>query len=377
MQRNQDKENMRFMSPTFGTGSRPNVNEAQPKTVHLGGTKKKLKLILLALIVLVVVIAGLFGWTFYSIASRLTGESNPYTILRTILPQPVKLSNGRVNILLAGYSADSLHHQGADLTDSIMIISINPKSSQAVMISVPRDLWVNIPGNGYSKINAAYEDGLWQKFQQPGYFNGGMGLLQQVIEHDFGIKLDYYALINYAAIKDGVNAIGGITINIQSPDPRGIYDPYTHIKLPNGPNKLNGQEALDLARTRGDGPGAYGIPNADFTRTQYQQEMLLALKEKAASASSILDPLTVVRLANAVGNNVQTDLNIGQLETLNGYVHKIHKQNVRQITLNNYNGQDLLMNYYTPNGQDALIPAAGFDQYSAISNVLRQLLGVQ
>ena len=245
------------------------------------------------------------------------------------------------------------------------------------MISVPRDLWVNIPKNGYSKINAAYEDGLWQDFRQSGYFRGGMGLLQKIIEQDFGINLDYYALINYAAIQDGVNAVGGITINIHSPDPRGIYDPYTHIKLPNGPNKLNGQEALALARTRGDGPGAYGIPDADFTRTQYQQEMLLALKTKAASASSILDPLTVIRLAKAVGNNVQTDLNIGQMETLYGYVQKISQRHVSQITLNDYNGQNLLMNYYTPNGQDALIPAAGFAQYSAIRQAMSQLLGVK
>ena len=368
-------ERMTFASPTFGTRlERAAVTEPLPEAKP---PKSKFRIWLkrgvFTLVALIIAGVLIFGWEFYSAASKLTNQHNPFALFTTILPRTPVETNGRVNILLTGYSVGDPHHQGAALTDSIMIVSINPKTKQGNLISIPRDLWVHIPGNGYSKINAAYEDGQAENFNQPGYFSGGLGLLQKVISSDFGVHFNYYALINYAAVRDGVNAVGGINITINSPDPRGIYDPYTHLKLPNGTVHLDGQQALDLSRTRGDGPGSYGIPNADFTRTQYQQEMLVALKRKAGKISSIFNPLTVLRLVNAVGNNVQTNLKIGEMESLYGDVKGINSSNIKTVTLNDYNGKDLLSNYYVE-GQDALIPAAGFNDYSAIKNAVNNIL---
>src|SRR5258708_30037544 len=108
-----------------------------------------------------------------------------------------------------------------------------------------------------------------------------MGLLAEVIQQNLGIKTNYYALINYNALKDGVNAVGGIGVNIQSSDPRGLYDPSidwsTHgplVKLKNGVQHLNGEQALDLARARGDAYGSYGFARSDFDRTQNQRMMM-------------------------------------------------------------------------------------------------------
>ncbi len=371
-------ESLSFASPTFGTKFERKINdesltdqtnEKKKSRVKVWFRRTRRIVILLALITLF----G-FAWEFYSSASKLTNEHNPISLIASLWPQSPAESNGRVNILLAGYSIDDPNHAGPQLTDSIMIISINPKTKTSSLISVPRDLWVNIPGNSPNKINAVFEDGAAEGFNQPGYFPGGMGLLEQLVSRDFGIKFNYYALIDYAAIRDGVNAVGGITVDINSPDPRGIYDPYTHLKLPNGEVHLNGQMALDLARTRGYGPGAYGIPDYDFTRTQYQQKELVALKNKATQSSALLNPLTVLRLVKAVGNNVITNLKVGQMESLYSDVRGISNGSIKQVTLNDYNGQDLLANYYPTPYIDALMPAAGVNNYNAIQTAVQQII---
>ncbi len=373
-----------YASPTFGTKFEKKavnapLSSGQEKPVKSKSRKfiKRGLLLLSALIILSVLV---FGYELYSTAANLTGQHNPFALITTLLPEKLAESNGRVNILLAGYSVGDPHHQGAALTDSIMIVSINPKNKTGVIISVPRDLWVHIPGNGYNRINAAYEYGQSEGFSQPGYFSGGMGLLQEVVSKDFGVNFNYYALINYQAFKDAVNAVGGITITIHSTNPKGIYDAYTHLKLPNGPVTLNGQEALNLARARGDnaaGDVSYGLSGSDFERTQHQQQMLVALKQKASKMSSLINPITVLKLVKSVGNNVKTDFNIGEMETLYSDTKGISTKNIKQVTINNYNGHDLLSNYNTYQGgqlQEVLIPAAGYQDFSAIKQAVHQLI---
>jgi LCP family protein required for cell wall assembly len=183
-----------------------------------------------ALVILIALVAGSWlGWKIYHDAAKLTGDKNPLQLLSAFTPAALKQTDGRTNILLAGYSADDAGHQGADLTDSIMILSINQADKSAVVISVPRDLYVDIPGYGYSKINAAYEYGQSENFSAAGYPDGGMGLLEQTLTQDFGVQFNYYSLINYSAFEDAVNAVGGVTVNIQSSDPRGLYDPNTGL----------------------------------------------------------------------------------------------------------------------------------------------------
>jgi polyisoprenyl-teichoic acid--peptidoglycan teichoic acid transferase len=292
---------------------------------------------------------------------------------------------GRVNILLAGYSADDTGHSGAQLTDSIMLVSIDTKLHKAFMLSVPRDLYVNIPNNGYAKINEAYQDGQRENFSNAGYPAGGMGLLEEVVSQKFNVPIDYYALIDYTAFRDAVNAVGGITINVQSSDPRGLYDPSidwtTHGPLAdytNGPHTLNGEQALDLARARGDAYGSYGFPRADFDRTMHQRQMLTALAGKATSVGVLSNPVKIGQLFDAFGNNVKTDLQLKEIRRLYALTKQIPNSNIASASLNdaNYNGQkhlDLLTSYATPYGQSALIPAAGVDNYMQIDGYIAQL----
>jgi LCP family protein required for cell wall assembly len=353
---------------------------AQPKRrgrVRRVVSKFSLKRAAIILLLLVLGVGGWLGYKFADDAHKLFHGS----ILSVLTTTKLKgEDNGRVNILIAGNSSDDVGHDGADLTDSIMIASINTKNNTMFLLSVPRDLYVDIPGTGYQKINDAYVAGQADNFSATGYPNGGMGQLEQIVSQDFGIPIDYYALIDYSALRDAVNAVGGISVNIQSSDPRGLYDPsidfVTHgplVKLTNGIHELNGEQALDLARARGDTYGSYGYADSDFTRTQNQQLMVLALKSKAETAGVLSNPAKLASLADAIGNNVHTDFSLSEVHRLYDLTKDISPSNTKTLTLNNINGTDYLANYTTDDGEDALIPAAGEDDYSQIQALLSQL----
>ena len=287
---------------------------------------------------------------------------------------------GRVNILLAGDSTDDPGHSGAQLTDSIMVLSVDTKTHTGFMLSVPRDLWVEIPGWSHQKINAANEV---TNFNQSGYPKGGMGQLEQIVQTDLGIPIDYYALINYSAFKSAVNAVGGININIQSPDPRGLFDPNIAkadggpLQLPNGNINLNGQTALNLARARGDpcycGQVEYGFPQSDYNRTQHQRQMLTALAQKAQSAGVITNPFKVSQLFGAFGNNVKTDLNLADVLRFIQISKGINITKLQSLDYKNSGTNALLADYTAADGEAALIPSTGIDNFGGLQQFYQQL----
>lgn len=282
---------------------------------------------------------------------------------------------GHVNILLAGNSSDDPDHGGADLTDSIMFMSINTNNNTAFILSIPRDLYVDIPGHGYAKINEAYSYGENSGFNEPGYPEGGMGLLQKTVSEALGQPIDYYALVNYGAFRDAVNAVGGITVTINSDSPRGIYDPHANgLRLANGTQQLDGETALNLARARGSAYGSYGLAQSDFSRTENQRMMLLALREKAMTAGVLANPIKIGSLFDSAGNNVQTDLSLGNMRRLAKITNDIGQENIKSASLNDADGINLLTSYTTRSGQSALIPAAGVDDYSDIQAYIQKLM---
>lgn len=289
---------------------------------------------------------------------------------------------GRVNILLAGNSADDPGHDGANLTDSIMLISLDTRNHTGFMLSIPRDLYVNIPGYGHAKINETYVAGQQQHFSQPGYPDGGMGLLEEVVNQSLGIKPQYYALINYSALRDAVNAVGGVTVNIQSSDPRGLYDGNidwtTHgplVKLSNGQHTLTGQQALDLARARGDPPArSYGFANSDFTRTQDQRMLLLALKNKIMSTGVLANPVKLTNLFDSLGQNITTDMSVSEAHRAYDLMKQINNSSITSYGLNDINGTSNLSSYRTAGGESALAPTAGLDDFSQIQQALQRIM---
>ena len=349
------------------------VTQNRWRRFRQGLTRKRVALVL-ALIILVV--GGWLGGKFAYNVHKLFG-GNIFSVLTT-----TKLKGedvGRVNILLAGNSADDPGHSGASLTDSIMLVSIDTKDHKAFLLSIPRDLWVHIPGDGHEKINDAYVLGQNNGFNQSGYPSGGMGQLEQIVSQDLGIPINYYALIDYNAMRQAVTAVGGVDVTIKSDDPRGLYDPSidyaTHgplVKLTNGTHHLNGEQALDLARARGDAYGSYGFPAADFDRTQHQRQLLVALKSKAVSVGVLANPAKLSSLSDAIGNNVKTDFKLSEVHRLYDLVNQISGQNIQSLSFNQANGKDLLASYGAPDGESALIPAAGIDDFSALQAFIRQ-----
>lgn len=342
---------------------------------------KRTSLVLAAFLVLC---GGWLGWKLFRDTSKVFGSSS--SLLGFLSATKLKCENtGRCNIILAGNSADDPFHDGANLTDSIMLVSINTNNNTAFMMSIPRDLYVNIPGNGYAKINEAYPDGQTEHYNQQGYAKGGMGLLEQTVSESFGIPISYYVLVDYSALRDAVNTVGGVPIDVQSSDPRGLYDPSidwkTHgplVKLSNGWHTLTGEEALDLARARGDAYGSYGFDASDFERTQNQRALILAIKDKAMSSGTLANPLKLGQLFDAFGNNVHTDLSTGNIRRLYDLSKVIGSSQIKSIGLNNvtFDGQkdvNLLKGYTTTNGQEALIPQTGIGDYSQIQQFLKQL----
>jgi LCP family protein required for cell wall assembly len=341
--------------------------------------KKILKRTAITLLVVGLLAGGYVGTKLLMNAGKSLG-GNLFGLLQTDKLKGEDV--GRVNILLAGNSADDIGHSGGDLTDSIMIVSIDTKNNTAFMLSIPRDLWVSVPDNGYSKINSAYVYGKAGKFTGTDYPTGGMGMLEKIIERDFGIDINYYALVNYTALRDAVNAVGGIDVNIQSTDPRGLYDPSRDwtkpyrsplVKLTNGVHHLDGQEALNLARARGDSYGSYGF-NADYTRTANQRLMLAALKDKSSSAGVASNPIKLGKLFDSFGNNVVTDLQTNEVRRLADITKAIPGSGIKSASLNDVDGKNLLKSYRSSNGQSALIPAAGVDDYSVIVAYLQTLM---
>ena len=324
---------------------------------------KRILLSFLAALLAIVLVIGIWdGINISRATTKALGSGNLFSLLT---PTGLKNSNGRVNILMVGYSVDDPGHPGATLTDSIMLVSLSQSSRSGYILSIPRDLYVNIPGFGYAKINEAYSD-------------GGMSLLEQIVASDFQTNINYYALVDYAAVRDTVNALGGITVNVNSPDPRGLYDPNISpvdggpLKLANGPQTLNGQTALNLTRARGDSAYSYGFPQADFDRTQHQRQVFTAIKDKL-NWTLVLNPLKNGKIFSAIGNNVKTDITISEARPLFGLFRSVPNSSLQSLSLRDLNGKNYLSSYTTPIGQSALIPTSGVDDFSQINSALSQL----
>jgi polyisoprenyl-teichoic acid--peptidoglycan teichoic acid transferase len=334
--------------------------------------KKILKRTLLVLATILLLVGLWLGGKFLVNSVRLFGWDGLWGYFHTTTLKGE--DEGRINVLLAGNSADDSGHAGAELTDSIMLASINTKDHTGYLLSIPRDLYVDIPTFGYAKINEAYQDGERSGFSEAGYPPGGMGLLQKTVSERLGVPIHYYGLVNYAGLRKAVDAVGGVQITIHSTDPRGLYDPSPDLKnnhkplvdLPNGTVTLDGLTALNLARARGNARGSYGYAQSDFTRTENQRNVLLGLGAKAASAGTLANPLKIGQLMDSVGGNVKTDFEPNELRRLYDLAKDTPAGRVKSASLNNANGRNLLESYRTRSGQSALIPALGVDDYSEI-----------
>lgn len=287
--------------------------------------------------------------------------------------------NGRSNFLIFGTAEDDEGgtHGGANLTDSIMVVSVDQEKKNAYMISLPRDLWVQYEeictvGN-QGKLNAAYfcasNDGEDEQ--------AGAEALSRQVTAITGLDIHYYVHLNFTAVVEAVDAIGGVEVTIQSSDPRGILDRnfdwkcnYTcyYVNYQNGQTvQLDGEHALALARAR-NAAGGYGLPNGNFDREKNQQMILVALREKALSAGTLTNVGKVTGLIDALGNNLRTNIETREIRTLMTLASEIQEANITSLSLVE---EDMMLvttgNY---NGQSIVRPVAGLLDYSEIQDYI-------
>jgi anionic cell wall polymer biosynthesis LytR-Cps2A-Psr (LCP) family protein len=204
----------------------------------------------------------------------------------------------------------------------------------------------------------------------------------EVVGDNFGIDLQYYAHVNYSVVRDTVNAVGGVTVEIDSDDPRGILDrnfdwacnmQCYYVKWPNGPANLNGDQALALARAR-NAAGGYGLGGGNFDREQYQQKIIVAIKDKAASAGTLANPLKVTGIMDALGNNVRTSFSAGEVKTLIRLAGDIPSASIKRVSLVE-TGKAVLQTDQI-SGQSAVRPVKGVYDFSGVKSFLSSKLSV-
>lgn len=353
--------------------------------------KKLIKRLLLIVLALGIAWFGFVGVKAF-LASRSVFSGNIFDVFSN--KQLKKDQYGRSNILIFGTSEDDPGHEdsGAELTDSIMVLSVSQEKKDAIMFSIPRDLWVDYGRSceaGYSgKINSYYSC-----VKEGSSEDAGARALKGIVGETFGLDIQYYAKVNYTALKDAVNAVGGITVTIDSDDPRGIMDnnfdwqcgatwakrvakcpPNGHmVDYKNGPVNLDGDHALALARAR-NAAGGYGLGGGNFDREQYQQKIMIAIKEKAASAGTLANPIAVSSLIDSVGNNVKTNFETAEIKALVDLANNTDKTKIRSISLVDENKPLVTTGYY--GGQSIVRPVAGLENFSAIRNYIQNQLNL-
>ncbi|MCJ7530317.1 MAG: LCP family protein, partial [Anaerolineales bacterium] len=187
-------------------------------------------------------------------------------------PQPWNGAT-RVNVLVMGLDyRDWSTGQGPSRSDTMILFTVDPMSKSAGMLSIPRDLWVNIPGFKYGKINTAYQ--LGEAYKLPG---GGPGLAIKTVEGFLGVPIQYYSQIDFSAFVKFVDLIGGVRLNIIEPikiDIIGADNKDIPVKkLQPGWQRLPGIWALGYARAR-------NTPGGDLDRAKRQQEVILSIRNR-------------------------------------------------------------------------------------------------
>lgn len=254
-----------------------------------------------------------------------------------------KNPNGETNILLLGIAGPG--HNGENLTDTIIILTISSDQSKATINSIPRDLYVELPESRYwGKINSIYA---YRAAYNP---KDGIKILSQEIKKITGIPINYYVIANFDAFKKIVDLAGGIDYTLEEdlvdpafPNDSFGYDP---INMKAGTYHLDGALALKLARSRHNTEG-------DFSRIKRQHKIILLLKEKVEKNNLWDNLFKVTDILNIIGENVKTDISLPQLQKLSNIAKNIKKT---ESKIPNSDMETGLLKAENIGGADVLLP---------------------
>jgi polyisoprenyl-teichoic acid--peptidoglycan teichoic acid transferase len=257
-------------------------------------------------------------------------------------PTPIPWDGAnRVTILVMGLDYRDWEGEGPSRTDTMMLVTMDPVSRTAGMLSVPRDLWVNVPGFDYGKINTAFY--LGELYNLPG---GGPGLAVQTVEQLLGVDINYYAQIDFSAFENFINQIGGVNVDVPyelTVDPIG---PGNTVTLPQGVQHLDGPTALAYARNR----DTFG---ADFDRADRQQQVVMAVFDQITSLGTL--PKLIANaptIYNNIRYGIHTNLNLKEAISLAWTAAQIPRENIKRGII----GPNETTRSFSPDGMDILLP---------------------
>jgi LCP family protein required for cell wall assembly len=320
----------------------------------------------LALLILVLMGGAWFGWKAFSAARNIIGKSHGGAPALNGDLDPTRLKgegDGRINVLILGIGGAG--HEGPNLSDTLIVMSIDPKTKDAAMLSVPRDLYVKIPATGkygtqYSKINSANA-------------LGGPELAEKVVSNVIGVPIHYYVQVDFSGFKQAIDAVGGVDINV----PQSIYDAtypcdnekggYCPFSIKAGQQHMTGTVALRYSRTR------HTI--SDFGRAANQQLVISALKTKATQLSTLTNPVKLMGLIDSLGSHVKTDMQPNEIVKMASIAKDIDSSKVANKVLDTTGTDSLLID---GSGQIAgagsiELPRAGNFDYSDIHDFVKNI----
>lgn len=351
---------------------------AKPVSSYTKPKRKVLKIVLLSILALILGIGIYFGTTIYNTLKKITSFSSGGNILSLFNSGGTTLkgqSDGRTNILLLGYGGAG--HSGAYLTDTIMVLSINWKDKKAAMISVPRDLWVPISGDGSAKINEAYSFGVQNKSA-----GGGGAVASETVSNILGIPIHYFVAVDFDGFKEIIDKVGGVDINVPNAFTDRTYPAgecinngpgcgYITVHFDTGNQHMDGTTALEFARSRHGNNGE----GSDFARSRRQQLVLEAVKQKILKASVLANPITVTDLLGIVSDHFSTSLSPAEIKSLWDTTKSIDTANMTTKVLDN-SANGVLIDSVSSGGAYILLPKKGAKDFSDLQAIAKNIFNM-
>jgi LCP family protein required for cell wall assembly len=248
---------------------------------------------------------------------------------------------GRVTILVMGLDyRDWSAGEGPSRTDTMMLLTLDPLNNTAGILSIPRDLWVSIPGFENGRVNTAHF--LGEAYQMPG---GGPGLAVKTVEQLLGVEINYYAQIDFGSFIRFVDELGGVKVDL----PKKIkIDPIAGdpVKLKPGRQVLNGELALAYARARYTSGG-------DFDRALRQQQVIFGIRERLLKPDDLSLLISKApALYYEIAEGMQTNMTLEELIRLALIAQKVPEENISQRAIS---AQEVIF-AESPDGQSVLVP---------------------
>ena len=330
------------------------------KKMHKKPVSKKRKIITGILLFIVLILLGGVIWFILwgnDIIAKITGgQGNIFDLFTENYVDLKTDENGRTNILAfgtSGYNMDGDEgngtHDGAQLTDSIMVISLDQKTGDVAMLSLPRDLKASSTCTATGKINEIY----WCNNMDGNDEQSGAEALSNEVGKILDLDFQYYAHLNWGSLIQIVNTLGGIEVTLDE----DISDyGWTGAVFKAGETyTIDGDQALGLARAR------HGTASGDFTRGASQQKILIGIKDKVLEKQ--LSLTDIISLAGTLGDNLRTNFSIDEMKSLAHLTYDFDFNNIRQVSLIE---PEKLMTTGTINGISYVLPVGGNGNYSNI-----------